>query len=39
MFAQSHQGPGSRSLTKFKVENKNSRHVRTLTLKYLSAVF
>ena len=30
---------GSRSLTKFKVENKKSRHLRTLTLKYLSAVF
>ena len=26
---------GSRSLTKFKVENKNSRHLRTLTLQYL----
>ena len=37
---------GSCSLTKFKVDedsttepNKNSRHLRTLSLKYLSAVF
>ena len=34
---------GSRSLTKFKVDedspDKNSRHLRSLSLKYLSVVF